>query len=60
MDKCKVLVYNSTTKENEWTDGEIIGRQNSYPGEDFPYRYNVKVADGIHEACHPDCIKLVY
>lgn len=57
--QCKLLVYNSIKNENEWINGEVIGKQNSYSGEDFPYRYNVKVTDGIHEACHPDCIKIV-
>lgn len=57
MKKCKLLVNDSSLKENIWIDGEIISKQNSYTGENFPYRYNVKTINGIYEACSPECIK---
>lgn len=58
MDNCKLLIYDDTTKENKWIDGEIVGKCNSDPGEEFPYRYDVKTERGIFKGCHPDCINL--
>lgn len=57
MCKCKLLVHNSTIGENEWINGKIVSKRNSDPGEEFPYRYDIKTERGIFEGCHPDCIK---
>lgn len=56
MDNCKLLIYDDTINESIWIDGEVIGKRNSYPGEEFPYRYDVKTERGTFEGCHPVCI----
>jgi len=56
--KCKLLVYNSKTKENEWIDGVIIGYRAGDVNEDFE-RVDVKTKFGLYEGCHPDCVKTI-
>lgn len=55
---CKLLVYNSKTKENEWIEGEITGTIAGEVNENFK-RINVKTARGFYKGCHPDCVKIV-
>jgi hypothetical protein len=58
MKSCKVLVYNWTTKEDEWIDGIITGYVPGDPGEDFE-RINVSTDRFNLNGCHPDCVKEV-
>lgn len=55
--KCKVLIYNNKTKENEWFDGIITGYRSEDLYEDFE-RIDVITEFGVYEGCHPDCVKI--
>lgn len=56
--KCKVLVYDSKRKIEEWINGEVVGYRVGDSSEDFN-RIDVKVEYGIYEGCHPECVNII-